>query len=101
MKIYTLILKKIRAVPIVLLTGGLSGCIFLRIESSTAGTALVLGGATMKKAKLLGVILPWLCLFQNFSVQYEHTVLSAGAGSTTYVGVNSHLEQPVKAGRHH
>jgi len=55
----------------------------------------------MKKAKLLGVILPWLCLFQNFSVHYEHTVLGAGAGSTTYIGVNSHLEQPVKAGRHH
>ena len=55
----------------------------------------------MKKAKLLGVIIPWLCLLQNFSVYYEHTVLSSGAGSTTYIGVKSHLEQPVKAGRYH
>jgi hypothetical protein len=67
--------------------------------SSTVGTAKMPGGATMKKAKLLGVILPWLCLFQNLSVQYEHTVLSAGEGSTTYIGVNYQLEQPLKPGK--
>lgn len=55
----------------------------------------------MKNAKLLGVIIPWLCLLQNFSLYYEHKVPGIGAGSTTYIGINSHLEHPTKAGKHH
>lgn len=55
----------------------------------------------MKKAKILGVIIPWLCLLQNFNVSYEYTVLGSGAGSTMYIEVNSHLEQPMKTGRQH
>lgn len=54
----------------------------------------------MKKTKLYAVILPWLWL-QNFSFYYEHTVPGTGADSSTYIRVNSHLEQPMKAGRRH
>lgn len=50
----------------------------------------------MKKAKLYGVIIPWLWLLQNFSFHYEHTEPSNGGDSLTYIGVNSHLEQPKK-----
>ncbi len=55
----------------------------------------------MKKAKLYGMILPWLWLIQNSSFYYEHTVPGTAGGSTTYIGVNSHLEQPIKVGRRH
>lgn len=51
----------------------------------------------MKKTKLCAVILPWV-LLQNFSVNYEYTAPVSGTASSMHIRVNSHSEQPLKAG---
>lgn len=52
----------------------------------------------MKKAKLC-LILPWLWLFQDFSLSYQHT--TPNTGSSVSIEVKSHLRQPMKAGTFH